>query len=147
MLAAHGAAELQHQVADLLGDRGHELDFFLLFEIDQRPNVHTADADMAVVAGTGAMIVDDFFKAAEKFWELQGVDGGILDEGDRFALAFDPHQQAEPGFAYPPDAALLWRRIGAHIGISHAFGLQACDHLLRFGLGFGRGIAAKLGDQ
>src|SRR4029453_17671338 len=72
VLAAHSATELQHQVADLLGDGGHEVDFILLFEVDQRPNVHTAHADMAIVAGTGAVIVDDLFKATEKFWEFQG---------------------------------------------------------------------------
>src|SRR5262245_33241174 len=66
VLATHGAAKLQHQVADLPGDGGHEVDFVLLFEVDERPNVHTAHADMTIVSGAGAMIVDDLFKAPAK---------------------------------------------------------------------------------
>jgi hypothetical protein len=121
VLAAHGAAELQHQVADLLGDGGHELDFVLLFEVDQRPNVHTA-TDMAIVAGAGAMIVDDLFEATEKFWELRGSTAvsstkaiGLRSPSTRIS--------SRARLAYPPHAGLLWRRIGAHIGIAQAFGL------------------------
>jgi hypothetical protein len=64
---------------------GHELDLFGLFEVNERPNVQAADAGMAVIAGTGAMTVDDFLKAAEKLGKFQRVNGGVLDEGDRFA--------------------------------------------------------------
>src|SRR5262245_19761933 len=102
---------------------------------------------MAIVTGTGAMSVDDLLKAPEKLRQLYRIDRGVLDESDRFAFPFDPHQQAQTGLAHAPYTALLCRSISPDIGIPHASGLQALDHLLRPSLCFGRSIAAKLCHQ
>ena len=89
-----------------------------VFRVDQRPDMQTADAGVAVVAGAGAVLVDDIAEADEELRQLRRIDGAVFDKRDRLSFAFHSEQQAEPGFAHLPDAGLLGGIKRADIGIA-----------------------------
>ena len=68
VLAAERAAELQHQVGHLLGDAPHAGHIAGVLQVEERPNVQTADAGMAVEGAIGALAIEDF---AESGGELR----------------------------------------------------------------------------
>ena len=109
VFAAEGAAEFLDEVGDFGGDGGHGVQSLLSLEADEGADVEAADAGVAVVAGGGAVIANDFVEAADEEAEVLRVDGGVFDEGDGLGVAADAHEQAEAGFANGPDVGLLRR--------------------------------------
>ena len=59
MLAAHRAAELDHQVGDLAGDRPERLHALPGLDVDHRADVQAADVGMSVARGRDPVACDD----------------------------------------------------------------------------------------
>src|SRR5262249_47317039 len=109
VLAGEGAAELENQRADLLGDPLHLPDLAVVLQVDQRPDVETPHRAVAVVAGGGVVAAEDFPEARDERGEPGRIDGGVLDEGDRLLLALEPEEEPEARLAELPDRLLLGR--------------------------------------
>ena len=137
VLAAEGAAEFLDEVGDFRGDGGHGVEALLGFEADEGADVEAADAGVAVVAGGGAVVADDFVEAADELAEMLGVDGGVFDEGDGFGVAADAHKEAEAGFADGPDVGL---RGGVEDGYAVVAEAAAGQGILQI---LGLGVAAS----
>ena len=70
VLAAHAAAEFDDEVCNLVGHIFHDLNIAGIFRVDEGPDVKTADAGMAVVAGAGVVLVNDVAESDKKFRQL-----------------------------------------------------------------------------
>ena len=67
---------------------------------------------VTVISCIGAVLGQDLTKASNERGELRWINRGVLNEGDRFPLAFHPEQKAEPSLSELPDALLLDRIVG-----------------------------------
>jgi len=105
VLAGERAVEIEHEIGDLVGDRGHFFNLALALQVDQRADVHAADGAMAVVARRRVVPSENFPEARDEFRQLRRIDGGVFDEGDRLLVALDAEQKAETGLAHAPDRA------------------------------------------
>ena len=113
VLAGQRAAELEHQIGDVVRDRFEPPDPFGGLEVDDRPHVQTADRRVRVDAGPRAMGGDDLQKAIDVVAQLFGRDRRVLDERQRLLVALHRHREAERGFAEAPDARLIRCGLGA----------------------------------
>ncbi len=113
VLAAHRAAELDHQVGDLAGDRPQGRHAFCGLDVDDRPDVQAADVGMPVAGRRDAVPLDDPAKAVVKLGKPAGVDGRVLDERDRLGVADHAHQQRKAGLAHLPEVVLVGVRQAA----------------------------------
>jgi hypothetical protein len=77
------AAVLRGEREHLLGDRVHLLDVVGIGEIDEGANVQAADRAVAVEAGLDLVAVEQRRESLGVLREVGGIDGGVLDEGER----------------------------------------------------------------
>ena len=103
MLAAHRAAELDHQVRHLPGDRSERFDAFGGLDVDDRPDMQAADVGVAVARGPDPMPLDNRLEAVVERGKPVRAHGRVLDEGDRLGVAHHGHQQGESGLADLPE--------------------------------------------
>ena len=109
VLARQRAAELEHEVGDVVGDRLELLHALLGLQVDDRPHVQAADRGVRVDAGRRAVPRDDGEEALDVVAQLLGRDRRVLDERERLGVVLHRHRQAERGFAQAPDARLCRR--------------------------------------
>src|SRR5262249_1006683 len=110
----------------------HDLNIACIFRVDERPDVKAAHAGMAVVAGTGVVLVNDVAESNKKCRKLRRLDSAILYERDGFALTFHAEQQAKAGFPYFPDTDLLRWIERADVGVSGVPALERGFHRVKF---------------
>jgi len=120
VLARDGAAELEHQIGDLVGDRLHLLEPARRLEVDHRPDVQATDRAVAVIGARGVVLGEDVREARHELLEMLRLDARVLDEGDRLLVALHAEQQAEAGLAQLPDRLLLGEIVGQVRGIPEA---------------------------
>lgn len=110
VLAGVDAAVLGDEILDLHRDAAHLDHVRRVGEVEIRPDVQTADRAVPVEAGRHPVPVEDFLEPAGVLGEMDGIDGGVLDEGQRApgALA-GRHQQPEPRLADLQQGRLLGR--------------------------------------
>ena len=108
MLAAQRAAELQHQVGHLLGDAAHAGHVVGVLEVEQRPDVQTADAGVAVEGAVGAVLVQDVAESGRKLRQPFRRDRRVLDKSDRLAVAGHTEQAAASRRGAGSTAARAW---------------------------------------
>ncbi len=95
VLARERAAELEHEIGDIVGD-GLELRQALGgLEVDDRPDVQAADRGVRVDAGVRAPPRDHLPEARDVVAQPLGRHRRVLDERDGFGIAFHAHRQAE----------------------------------------------------
>ena len=110
VLAGVDAAELAHEVLDLLGDGAHPDDLVGSAEVDERPDVQAADRAVTVEAGAHLVLVEDLGEPGGVGGESLRRDGGVLDERQRPVRPLaGGHQQPEAGLADLEQRALLRR--------------------------------------
>ena len=120
VLAGEAAAELEHEVGDLLCDRGHLLDALVLLEVDDGTYVQAAGGRVAVVGGLGVVLRDDLLEAAHVLRQLLRRDGGVLHVRQRLGVALEGHRQPQPRLAERVPALLLDRVVRDHCGVAEA---------------------------
>ena len=147
VLARVGPAELQHQLAHLLGHGAHEPRLSRCAEIYERADVQAPDRGVAVEAGAQAAGVQDLPEAAGVGGEPGRLDGGVLDERQRPAGArAGRHEQAQPGRADLEQRRLLRHADGAERVVAVAVRPPASVQAVKPGGGFGL-AAAEEGDE
>ena len=87
MLAGERAAELEHEVGDVVGERLERPHAFGGLHVDHGPHVQAADRRVGVDAGGGAVPADDREKPVDVVAQPFGRDRGVLDERDRLGVA------------------------------------------------------------
>jgi hypothetical protein len=96
VLAGVDAAVLPYEVLDLLRDGAHRRDLRGVGGVDEGTDVKAADRTVAVEARVEPVAVQDLLEAACVVREMDGVDGRVLDEGQRAARALARrHQQPQ----------------------------------------------------
>ena len=83
VLAGQRAAEFEHEVGHLVGDRLELRHAVRGLEIDDRPHVQAADRRVRVDAGRGVMTLDDGDETLDVVAQLLRRDRGVFDERDR----------------------------------------------------------------
>ena len=121
---AHGAAEFLDQVADFLADGQHFVNAGIAFQADQGADVQAAHAGMAVIAGLGVVITDDFVKAADELSQVFRIHGRIFDKGNRLGVAVNAHQQPQAALADIPNHILVGFRQQVDAGIAQPLPLH-----------------------
>ncbi len=116
MLAAHGAPEVEHQLADLLGESVHLPDLGGVLQVDQWPDVETAGAGVRVEAPLGVAAGEDVLEPADELRQPGGLDRGVLDESDGFLVAGEAEKERERGLPDRPDVLLFRRVEDAEVG-------------------------------
>ena len=67
VLTAHAAAELDHEIRDLIRHRLHDLDIAGVLGVDERPDMETANARVAIVTSAGVVLMNDVAEFHKKF--------------------------------------------------------------------------------
>jgi hypothetical protein len=99
VLAGNGAAVLQHQVGDLVGDCPYLLHAARDLEVDHGADVQAADRAMAVVGADRVVLGEDLFELGNELREVPRLHAGVFHESDRLLVALHAEQQAEPRLA------------------------------------------------
>ena len=147
MLAAHAAAEFDHEIAYFLHHRDHLVDAVLILKIDARADVQATDTGMAVVTRGGVVVGDDLPETPQEFRQLGRVHRRILHECHRLAGIPRSHQYSQPGLAHFPDVRLRRRRQGRRVGIAPFLLAQGRLQLLDLVGHLLRGVPVKLRDD
>ena len=104
VLAAETAAVLTHQRGSLLGHGTEKSPPVLGLQIDDRPKMQFARADMAVENALQAEAVQHGAEVAHIRREAFGRNRRVLYDSDRLGIAFHAAEHAETGLAQGPDA-------------------------------------------
>ena len=147
VLAGDRAAELQHEIGDLVGDRPHLLHPARNLEVDHRTDVQAAHRAVAVVGADGVVLGEDLLEARDERRQVPRLDAGVLHEGDRLLVALHAEQQAEPGLAQVPDGALLASLVRDVGGVAEPLALAARLQRLDLGADFLVAVARVLDDH
>ena len=147
VLARDGAAVLEHEVEDLVGDGLDLLEPARRLEVDHGADVQAADRAVAVVGALGVVLGHDLAEARHELRQVLGVDGGVLDEGDGLVLALHAEEEAEPGLAELPDGLLLGGVEGDVGGVAEALARAPRLERLDLGADLGRRLPRVLDDQ
>ena len=110
MLARKRAAELEHEVRDVVGNRFEAPHALRGLEVHDRPHVQAADRGVSVDAGDGPVAANDLQEAVDVVAQLLGRDSGVLHERQRLVVALHRHRQPERRFTQAPNASLLGQR-------------------------------------
>ncbi len=109
VFAAVGAAKFPHQTGSLLGDRAHFLRASgrsVSAHIEDRTNVQRTDGGVRIPGAVSAMSLENLRELLGVIGQMLERDRAVLDEADRFAVAFEAHHDIEPGFAHVPYISL-----------------------------------------
>ena len=109
VLARQRAAELQHQIGDVVGNRLELRHAGRGLEVDDRAHVQAADRGVRVDAGDGAVAGDQLLEARDVVAQPLGRHRGVLDERDRLGVALHRHRQPERRLAHVPHPRLRRR--------------------------------------
>ena len=112
MFAGQRAAELEHEVGDVVRDRAEALNALGGFQIDHWPDVQAADRRVRVHAGDRVVAMNDLQEAVDVVAEPFGRDRRVFHERERLVIALHRHRQPERGLAEAPDPRLIFRRHG-----------------------------------
>ena len=107
VLPAHGAPEVEHQVADLPGQGVHLPDLGGVFQVDQRPDVEAPGAGVRVEAALGVPPGQDFLEPADELRQPGWLDRGVLDEGDGLFVSRKAQEERKRRLPHRPDVLLL----------------------------------------
>ena len=147
VLARDRAAVLEHQLGDLARDRADLREAARGLEVDDGTDVQAPDGAVAVVGGGGAVTGQDRAEARHELGEVLGVDGRVLDEGDRLPVPLHPEEEPEPGLAELPDRLLLGRVEDDVRRVAEALPFPALPERLEPGPHRGLVLARVLDDQ
>src|SRR5262245_16707516 len=102
---------------------------------------------MAVVAGTGVVLVDNFLESHQELRQLRRLDRAIFDKSNGLAFAFHSQQEAEARLAKFPDPRLLSRIEGADVRIAEFLAFQRGFEGLDFRAKLRFAVSVKLDEQ
>ena len=106
VLAREGAAVLEHQLGDVVGD-GLELAHPRLgLHVDDGAHVQAAHRGVGVDAGGAAVALHDVEEPGDVVAQARRGDRGVLDEGDALGVALHRHRQPQRRLPQAPDAGL-----------------------------------------
>ena len=127
-------------------DHGVDADDLAL-GVDERPDMETADARVAIVTSARVVLMNDVAEFHKKFRELGRLDGAVFDEGDGFALSFHAQKQSQTCFSHFPNIGLLQLVECAYIRIAGLFALERGFQRIEFGPEFGSILAIELHNE
>ncbi len=110
MLTGQCAAELEHEIGDVVRQRLERLHTGVGLQVHHRPDVQAADRRVGVDAGGRPMLADQREETRDVVAQPLGCHGRVLDERDRLCRLTHGHRQAECRLAQSPDT-LLCRQI------------------------------------
>ena len=106
MLARQRAPELHDKFRYVMSDRLHPFDAIGGFEVDDGPNVETANRGVGVHASRRPVLPHDLEEPGDVVAKALGRHRGVLDERQRLFVRLHRHRQAERGFTQRPDPCL-----------------------------------------
>ncbi len=147
VLAGMAALVGAHKRKTFFGDRPHARHLGRVFHVQNRAHMQAADRGMRIPGAPGAMPGEHLVQPFSVVGQIVEIDGTVLDEGHRFAVALHRHHDVQPGLAHLGD-----RRLEASIGRAHHRAGQAEIGHHRVQLGeFGEKervlVAVELDDQ
>src|SRR5207245_11611500 len=95
VLAAHAAAEFDHEIGDLIRYLFHDANVSGILGVDHLPDVETSDARMTVIPRICSELVDHAAESHEEVGQLHRIDGTVFNKRNRLSVAFHPQQQPQ----------------------------------------------------
>ena len=124
VLAAVRAFVFAHQGEAFLRHRAHGSDVLRVLHVEHRTDVQAADRGVRIPGALGAVLLEHVVQPLGVVGEIIEIDGAILDERHRFAVALHRHHDVEAGFAHRGDVGLERGVGGAH----HCAGMAEIAH-------------------
>ena len=109
VLAAHGTAEVEDEVADLPRQLLHLADFPWILEVDERADVEAAGPGVRVETALRGPPGEDLLEPGDELREARRFHRGVLDEGDGLLVAGEAEQQRERRLPHFPHIGLRRR--------------------------------------
>ena len=106
VLAAVRALVLADEIETFLGDCTHPLDVRPILHVEDRAHMQAAHRRVRVPGAARSVALEDRIESLGIVRQVLERHGGVLDEGDRFAVAFHRHHDVEARFAHFGDRSL-----------------------------------------
>ena len=123
VLAAVGALVFAHEVETFLRHRAHGGDVGGVLHAQDRADMQAPHGGVGVPRALCAMPREHIVQAIRVIGEVVQIDGAVLDEGHRFAVAFHRHHDVQAGFAHRRDI-----RLKSWIDGTHDVGMAQVGH-------------------
>ena len=147
VLATPGTAVLADQVKRFLGNGPHDVQVFLLFEIQDGAQVNHPRTGMGIEGQGPVMLSTGVENPSHILTEMFHRYAGIFDERKRLCVPLHSQQNSQRMFSNTPYRFLRLFRGGVVIGIETFLMLQAGLHFCPAGLNLLLGFSAELHHQ